>query len=63
VLEKAGLIQRRAEGTRRLSRLSPEGVVAIDRWLDMLREALSANYDRLDALLAAPQRKEDGNVT
>lgn len=52
VLEGAGLILRRAEGTRRPCRLAPEGVREIDRWLAMLRQALSANYDRLDAVLA-----------
>lgn len=57
VLEKAGLVLRRVDGTRRPCRLAPDGVAAIDRWLDMLRKAMSANYDRLDALLAA----DDGN--
>ncbi|MEW9307965.1 ArsR/SmtB family transcription factor [Labrys neptuniae] len=52
VLEGAGLIVRRAEGTRRPCRLAPEGIAAIDQWLGLLREALTSNYDRLDALLA-----------
>src|SRR4051812_43182049 len=52
VLEGAGLILRRAEGTRRPCRLAPEGVREIDRWLAMLRQALAANYDRLDQVLA-----------
>ncbi len=54
VLEKAGLIRRRIDGTRRPCRLSPDGVAAIDEWLAVLKTALSANYDRLDTLLAAP---------
>lgn len=60
VLEGAGLITRRVEGTRRPCRLAAEGVAEIDRWLEMLRNALSANYDRLDALLAsgAADKKE-----
>lgn len=53
VLEGAGLIIRRAEGTKRPCRLAPSGIEAIDQWLTMLREALSKNYDRLDAVLAA----------
>ncbi|RJF89707.1 ArsR family transcriptional regulator [Oleomonas cavernae] len=53
VLEGAGLIIRRAEGTRRPCRLAPAGIEAIDQWLTMLREALARNYDRLDAVLAA----------
>ncbi len=53
VLEGAGLIVRRAEGTKRPCRLAPAGITEIDRWLAILREALSANYDRLVAVLAA----------
>ncbi len=53
VLEGAGLILRRVEGTRRPCRLSPTGVEAVDNWLGLLREALSKNYDRLDGVLAA----------
>src|SRR6266850_3446038 len=53
VLEGAGLIVRRVEGTKRPCRLAPAGIDAIDRWLAMVREALAKNYDRLDAVLAA----------
>jgi len=53
VLEGAGLIIRRAEGTKRPCRLAPDSIEAIDQWLTMLREALSRNYDRLDEVLAA----------
>lgn len=52
VLESAGLIERRVEGTRRPCRLAKPGVAAIDAWLDMLRGALEKNYERLDAVLA-----------
>src|SRR6202167_5019531 len=52
VLEGAGLITRRGEGAKRPCRLAEGGVEAIDKWLAMLRKALAANYDRLDALLA-----------
>jgi DNA-binding transcriptional ArsR family regulator len=51
VLEGAGLITRRVDGTKRPCRLSPAGVATVDQWLDMLRGALTANYDRLEALL------------
>lgn len=51
VLEGAGLITRRVEGAKRPCRLAKDGVEAIDQWLAMLRRALTANYDRLDALL------------
>src|SRR6187399_2481480 len=53
VLEGAGLIVRRAEGAKRPCRLAPAAIAEIDQWLAMLREALTANYDRLDAVLAA----------
>src|SRR3979411_2028209 len=52
VLEGAGLITRRAEGTRRPCRLSNAGLDAVDRWLGMLREGLAKSYDRLDDVLA-----------
>lgn len=52
VLEGAGLIVRRAEGTKRPCRLSPEGLKAVDEWLAMLRKALEPNYERLDKVLA-----------
>ena len=58
VLESAGLIGRRVDGTRRPCRLAPAGMDAIDQWLAMLREALAKNYDRLDAVLAAMQSAE-----
>ena len=52
VLEAAGLIVSRIDGTRRPRRLSKEGIEAMDRWLSMLRKALERNYDRLDAVLS-----------
>src|SRR6188472_3107063 len=53
VLEGAGLIVRRAEGAKRPCRLAPAAIAEIDQWLAMLREALTANYNRLDTVLAA----------
>jgi DNA-binding transcriptional ArsR family regulator len=58
VLEGAGLITRRIEGTKRPCRLAPAAVNEIDQWLGMLRKALSANYDRLDGVLAAMKTSE-----
>src|SRR3954451_1494204 len=55
VLEGAGLIVRRVEGTKRPCRLAPSAITEIDQWLAMLRKALSANYNRLDDVLAAMQ--------
>ena len=52
VLEGAGLIVRRIEGTKRPCRLAPDAIAAIDQWPEILRDALSKNYDRLDEVLA-----------
>jgi DNA-binding transcriptional ArsR family regulator len=58
VLEGAGLIVRRVEGTKRPCRLAPSAVAEIDQWLAMLRQALAANYDRLDEVLAAMKSEQ-----
>lgn len=58
VLEGAGLIVRRIEGTKRPCRLAPAGISAIDQWLAKLREALAKNYERLDDVLAAMKPDE-----
>jgi DNA-binding transcriptional ArsR family regulator len=52
VLEDAGLVTRRVEGTKRPRRLAKPGVEAMDQWLGMLRRALERNYDQLDEVLA-----------
>ena len=52
VLEDAGLVTHRVDGTRRPRRLATPGVEAMDQWLAMLRKALEMNYTRLDAVLA-----------
>ena len=58
VLEAAGLIMRRIEGTKRPCRLAPSAISEIDQWLAMLRQALTKNYDRLDGVLAGMQSKK-----
>ena len=60
VLEDAGLVARRVDGTRRPRRLSRAGLVAMDQWLAMLRKALENNYDRLDLVLAAMEPAPKG---
>ena len=57
VLEGAGLIVQRVEGTRRPRRLSNAGIEAMDQWLGMLRKALATNYDRLDEVLAGMEKQ------
>lgn len=67
VLENAGLIVRRVQGAKHPCRLAKQSLDEIDQWLEMLRTALSKNYDRLDQLLAEiqspnpPRRPAPGN--
>ena len=56
VLEDAGLVAHRIDGTKRPRRLAKEGIEAMDQWLEMLRKALETNYDRLDLLLAGMKK-------
>src|SRR3981081_1083358 len=63
VLEGAGLIGRRVEGTKRPSRLAPSAISEIDQWLDVLRQALAKNYDRLDDLVAGNKSKKQKGKT
>ena len=60
VLEEAGLIIQRVDGTKRPRRLARAGIDAMDQWLAMLRKALEKNYDRLDEVLAAMQSNTKG---
>lgn len=60
VLEEAGLIVTRVEGTKRPRRLAKAGIAAMDQWLAMLRDALERNYDRLDQVLAGESNKRGG---
>lgn len=64
VLENAGLILRRIDGTRRPCRLAPQGLTDLISWLADLRRVMEANYNRLDDLLAtlpqpAPERAKE----
>lgn len=60
VLEEAGLIVRRVQGTQRPRRLAKGGIEAIDQWLATLRKALERNYDRLDEVLASMEKPKKG---
>jgi DNA-binding transcriptional ArsR family regulator len=63
VLEEAGLIVQRVDGTKRPRRLAKAGIDAMDQWLAMLRKALEKNYGRLDAVLAAMEPHTKGKKT
>ena len=56
VLEDAGLVACRVDGTKRPRRLAKAGIEAMDQWLAMLRKALEKNYDRLDKVLAGMEQ-------
>jgi len=60
VLEGAGLVVRRVDGTKRPRRLAKAGVEAMDQWLAVLRKALERNYDRLDEVLASMEKQKRG---
>jgi DNA-binding transcriptional ArsR family regulator len=62
VLEEAGLVDRRVEGTKRPRRLAKTGMEAMDQWLAMLRKALQKNYDRLDQVLATMEQHKKGET-
>jgi DNA-binding transcriptional ArsR family regulator len=60
VLEDAGLIVRRIEGTKRPRRLAGAGIEAMEQWLAMLRKALEKNYERLDEVLVGMEKRKKG---
>ncbi len=57
VLEGAGLVGRRAEGTKRHCRLQKQGIESMEQWLVVMHKSMSKNYDRLDGVLATLQRE------
>jgi DNA-binding transcriptional ArsR family regulator len=63
VLEEAGLVVGRVDGTRRPRRIASAGIVAMDQWLAMLRKALEKNYQRLDEVLAGMEHPQDSKKT
>ena len=58
VLEEAGLVASRVDGTKRPRRLAKAGIEAMDQWLAMLRNALERSYDRLDEVLAGMETQK-----
>jgi DNA-binding transcriptional ArsR family regulator len=61
VLEDAGLILRRIDGTHRPCRLAPQALDSLNEWLSNLRLVMEHNYLRLDALLAEPDPRKDNS--
>ena len=59
VLENAGLILRRIDGTRRPCRVAPAALSEPDQWLAAVRRTPEMHYSRLDALLAEDSPGKD----
>jgi DNA-binding transcriptional ArsR family regulator len=59
VLERGGLIARERRGTSRPCRLAPGGTAPVEAWLKSLRDAMEANYARLDDLLAQANAQQE----
>jgi DNA-binding transcriptional ArsR family regulator len=62
VLEFAGLIGRRVEGTKRPCRLEPKRLAEASAWLDQLRGFWEASFNRLDAVLDEETRKKKKRI-
>jgi DNA-binding transcriptional ArsR family regulator len=60
VLERAGLIERRAERQWRIVRVRPGGFDKVESWLTRQRRHWSGAFDRLEALVASetPKRRK-----
>ncbi|MDD7973697.1 ArsR/SmtB family transcription factor [Roseinatronobacter alkalisoli] len=59
VLEQAGLISARIEGTSRPRRIEPVAFAVIEDWLEQYRAIWQANYARLDEVLTELKLKDD----
>ncbi len=59
VLEDAGLIETRTQGTARPRRLKPDAVEALWDWLGQYRALWEARYARLDEVLAEMRDEAD----
>ncbi len=55
VLERAGLVTASHDAQRRPRRLEAQRLAEASRWLEQCRDAMEANYTRLDELLVQMQ--------
>lgn len=63
VLETAGLISRSRKAQTRPCRLEPDGLNAVNAWLERFRGIVEGNFVRLDALLEDLKRKSPDKET
>lgn len=61
VLERAGLISRTKVGRLRRCRAEREAISEVTGWLETYRQALTANFRRLDVLLETMKKQEKEN--
>ncbi|MCY6383488.1 ArsR/SmtB family transcription factor [Hoeflea prorocentri] len=59
VLERAGLISTRVDGTSRPRRIEPAALTPIEDWLDRYRMIWQENYTRLDDVLNDLKQEDD----
>ena len=59
VLERAGLVQERAEGRYRFYSLRPEPLALVDQWLARYREFVEQRLDVLGRVLDSMEKKDD----
>jgi DNA-binding transcriptional ArsR family regulator len=57
VMKEAGLVEVRSDAQRRLYRLSPAPLEALDDWLEPYRKFWSIHLDRLETHLDARRKK------
>ena len=62
VLEQAGLITRGRAAQSRPARIEPEGVKAVEDWLEEYRKLWSQRLDRLEDYLREIQAKGDSDA-
>jgi DNA-binding transcriptional ArsR family regulator len=62
VLEHAGLISRGRTAQSRPARIEPEGVKAVEDWLEEYRKLWSQRLDRLEDYLRELQTKGEGDA-
>lgn len=58
MLERAGLITRAVDRTRRPARLAPEPMAEAVRWLEIFKIFWSSSFEQLDALLQTMKETE-----
>lgn len=59
ILREAGIVTARADGQRRIYRLTDAGLDEVDAWLEKVRVFWSQRLDRLEEVLSEPEEGEN----